>query len=89
VSGGYSLIRLLCDRPPLSFIVAIDSESVHRIHSGQVVLELQGAIKELLENSLDAGATSIGAWPELALFISPSDLPIMDHLPSGWTRVSR
>ncbi|GFZ43548.1 hypothetical protein JCM24511_01268 [Saitozyma sp. JCM 24511] len=40
-------------------IRAIDSESVHRIHSGQVVLELQGAIKELLENSLDAGATSI------------------------------
>ena len=57
MSGGYVLIRLPAS---LSFIVAIDSESVHRIHSGQVVLELQGAIKELLENSFDAGATSIG-----------------------------
>ncbi|WVW82358.1 hypothetical protein I302_104365 [Kwoniella bestiolae CBS 10118] len=40
-------------------IRAIDTDSVHRIHSGQVVLDLQGAIKELVENSLDAGATVI------------------------------
>jgi len=39
--------------------IAIDSSSVHRLHAGQVVLELQGAIKELVENSLDAGATTI------------------------------
>lgn len=32
---------------------------MHRLHAGQVVLELQGAIKELVENSLDAGATTI------------------------------
>jgi hypothetical protein len=40
--------------------VAIDSDSVHRIHSGQVVLGLDGALKELVENSIDAGATVIG-----------------------------
>ncbi|KIR97935.1 DNA mismatch repair protein PMS2 [Cryptococcus deuterogattii 2001/935-1] len=40
-------------------IKAIDTSLIHRIHSGQVVLDLQSAIKELLENSLDAGATSI------------------------------
>lgn len=41
-------------------IRAIDAHSVHRITSGQVVIDLQTAVKELIENSLDAGATSIG-----------------------------
>ncbi|KAG6898188.1 hypothetical protein C0993_007040 [Termitomyces sp. T159_Od127] len=41
-------------------IKAIDKTSVHRITSGQVVIDLQTAVKELVENSLDAGATNIG-----------------------------
>lgn len=41
---------------------AIDTTSVHRIHSGQVVLDLQSCLKELVENALDAGATSIGEY---------------------------
>ncbi|KAF8839227.1 DNA mismatch repair protein MutL [Paxillus ammoniavirescens] len=44
--------------PDLS-IRAIDAHSVHRITSGQVVIDLQTAVKELVENSLDAGATNI------------------------------
>ncbi|XP_042402412.1 DNA mismatch repair protein PMS1-like isoform X2 [Zingiber officinale] len=40
-------------------IKPISQEVVHRISSGQVILELRSAVKELLENSLDAGATSI------------------------------
>ncbi|KAG1728395.1 uncharacterized protein EDB91DRAFT_1162168 [Suillus paluster] len=40
-------------------IRAIDSHSVHRITSGQVVIDLQTAVKELVENSLDARATNI------------------------------
>ncbi|XP_055454613.1 mismatch repair endonuclease PMS2 isoform X2 [Psammomys obesus] len=37
----------------------IDGRSVHQICSGQVVLSLSTAVKELIENSVDAGATSI------------------------------
>ncbi|NWT04983.1 PMS2 endonuclease, partial [Mionectes macconnelli] len=45
--------------PPAGTIRPIDRKSVHRICSGQVVLNLGTAVKELLENSLDAGATNI------------------------------
>ena len=40
-------------------IKQIDPASVHRICSGQVVIDLATATKELLENSLDAGASNI------------------------------
>lgn len=43
-------------------IQAIDGASVQRITSGQVVTDLQTAVKELVENSLDAGATSLGVF---------------------------
>lgn len=56
-----------CDishRPPsvtkwLEMIKAIDASSVHRICSGQVILDLATAVKELVENAIDAEATSI------------------------------
>jgi DNA mismatch repair ATPase MutL len=44
----------------MSTVKAIDTSSIHRICSGQVILDLATAIKELLENSLDAQAKSIG-----------------------------
>ncbi|NXN22101.1 PMS2 endonuclease, partial [Nycticryphes semicollaris] len=44
---------------PAAAIRPIDRKSVHRICSGQVVLNLGTAVKELVENSLDAGATNI------------------------------
>ncbi|KAF7988329.1 hypothetical protein HCN44_000902 [Aphidius gifuensis] len=40
-------------------INVINKETVHKICSGQVVLDLAVAIKELVENSLDSGATSV------------------------------
>ncbi|TFK95435.1 histidine kinase-like ATPase [Pterulicium gracile] len=43
----------------INSIKAIDGPSVHRITSGQVVIDLQTAVKELVENSIDAGATNI------------------------------
>ena len=48
-----------------SAIKAIDTSSIHRITSGQVVIDPQTAVKELLENSLDAGATNIGLFLHL------------------------
>eukprot|EP01134_Creolimax_fragrantissima_P003647 CFRG3647T1 len=43
----------------LNTIKAIDKQSVHRICSGQVVVSLAIAAKELVENSIDAGATLV------------------------------
>ncbi|XP_058456188.1 mismatch repair endonuclease PMS2 [Malaya genurostris] len=40
-------------------INAIDKDTVHKICSGQVVLSLAIAVKELVENSIDAGATLV------------------------------
>jgi hypothetical protein len=51
-----------------STITRIEALSVHKITSGQVVVDLQTAVKELVENSLDAGATSIGNC-SLSLFV--------------------
>lgn len=40
-------------------IQALPKSDVHRICSGQVILDLATAVKELVENALDAGSTSI------------------------------
>ncbi|TGZ63843.1 hypothetical protein CRM22_006689 [Opisthorchis felineus] len=42
-----------------SRIHALEDNVIHRICSGQVVVTLASAVKELVENSIDAGATKI------------------------------
>lgn len=44
---------------PSRTIKPINKSVVHKICSGQVILDLPSAVKELVENSLDAGATSV------------------------------
>ncbi len=42
-----------------NMIKAIDVRTIHKICSGQVVTELSTAVKEMVENSLDSGASVI------------------------------
>jgi len=40
-------------------IKRIDKSSVYRICSGQVIVDISTAVKELIENAIDAGATQL------------------------------
>jgi DNA mismatch repair protein PMS2 len=44
----------------MATIKPIEDRSIHQIQSGQVIVDLNSVAKELVENALDAGATSIG-----------------------------
>lgn len=43
----------------MSIIKSLDQGTVHRICSGQVIINLANAVKELVENSIDAGSKNV------------------------------
>ncbi|KAH6659732.1 hypothetical protein BKA67DRAFT_545558 [Truncatella angustata] len=43
----------------MATIKAIEARTIHQIQSGQVIVDLCSVVKELVENSVDAGASSI------------------------------
>jgi DNA mismatch repair protein PMS2 len=44
----------------MATIKQIDGRTIHQIQSGQVIVDLCSVVKELVENSIDAGANHIG-----------------------------
>lgn len=54
----------------VSIINPIDQSVIHKICSGQVILDMSSAVKEMVENSLDAGAKKIGGRGASGLIFS-------------------
>jgi len=57
----------------MATIKAIEGRSVHQIQSGQVIVGLESVCKELIENSIDAGATSVGMCLPHDLWVTCDD----------------
>lgn len=49
------------ERPQQAVIIPMEASSVQRIVAGQAITDLASAVKELIDNALDAGSKSINS----------------------------
>lgn len=56
------VVTFTMEEPPAKtkLVKPLDEEVSRRICTGQVIISLSGACRELLDNALDAGATNLG-----------------------------
>ncbi|XP_061401293.1 mismatch repair endonuclease PMS2 [Musca vetustissima] len=70
-------------------IKSISKDNVHKICSGQVIVSLSIAVKELVENSIDAGATSVEVklidYGKESIEVSDNGHGVEDHNLEGMT----
>lgn len=59
-SGGRSVIEVQAEKRH-AVIIPMDISSVQRIVAGQAITDLASAVKELIDNALDAGSKTINS----------------------------
>lgn len=50
------------EQTEVSKVIALEKDDARQISTSQIIASLAGACRELIDNALDAGATSIGMY---------------------------
>lgn len=63
--SNFHKVEPMADNKSVPALNVLSKGSIQKICSAQVILDLATAVKELIENGLDAGATQVGMWRAL------------------------